>query len=91
MGYQAADTLRSYGYPDLAQEYERVLHRASLAPNEILAHSRIASTALKELNALSQEKHGGHPVMVGRNSGHFLCFEHEIRVSPTSNYNHSNR
>jgi hypothetical protein len=63
VGYQAADTLRSYGYPDLAQEYERVLHRASLAPNEMLAHSRIASTALKELNALSQEKHVGHPAL----------------------------
>ncbi|MEM9675984.1 MAG: hypothetical protein AAF992_25560 [Bacteroidota bacterium] len=63
VGYQAADTLRSYGYPDLAQEYERVLHRALLTPNEMLALSRIASTALKELNALSQEKHGGHPAL----------------------------
>ena len=61
LGKQAADTLRSYGYPDLAQEYERSLRRASLEPKEMLTHSRIASATLKELNELSQEKLAATP------------------------------
>ena len=56
IGKQAADALRGYGYPDLAQEYERSLRRASLEPKEVLTHSRIANATLKELNALSEEK-----------------------------------
>ena len=61
IGKQAADALRGYGYPDLAQEYERSLRRASLEPKEMLTHSRIASATLKELNELSQEKLAATP------------------------------
>jgi hypothetical protein len=63
VGRQAADALRGYGYPDFAQEYERALHRAALDPREMLAHSRIANTTLKELNELSEEKLGKHPAL----------------------------
>ena len=61
IGKQAADALRGYGYPDLAQEYERSLRRASLEPKEVLTHSRIANATLKELNALSEEKLAATP------------------------------
>ena len=60
-GRQAADALRGYGYPDLAQEYERTLRRSALDPKEMFVHSRIANTTLKELNDLAQEKQGKHP------------------------------
>ena len=60
---QAADALRGYGYTDFAQEYERALHRAALDPREMLAHSRIANTTLKELNELSEEKLGKHSAL----------------------------
>ncbi len=62
-GRQAADALRGYGYNDFAQEYERALHRAALDPREMLTHSRIANTTLKELNELSEEKQGKHPAL----------------------------
>ena len=62
-GRQAADALRGYGYSDFAQEYERALHRAALEPKEMLAHSRIANTTLKELNDLSEAKQGRHPAL----------------------------
>ena len=62
-GRQAADALRSYGYTDFAQEYERSLHRSALDPKEMFAHSRIANTTLKELNDLSEEKLGKHPAL----------------------------
>ena len=62
-GRQAADALRGYGYTDFAQEYERALHRSALDPREMLAHSRIASITLKELNDLSEEKQGKHPAL----------------------------
>ena len=62
-GRQAADALRGYGYTDFAQEYERALHRAALDPREMLAHSRIANTTLKELNELSEQKLGKHPAL----------------------------
>ena len=62
-GRQAADALRGYGYNDFAQEYERALHRAALDPREMLAHSRIANTTLKELNELSEQKLGKHPAL----------------------------
>lgn len=61
IGKQAADALRGYGYPDLAQEYERSLRRASLEPKEMLTHSRIANVTLKELNELSEEKLSATP------------------------------
>ena len=61
-GRQAADALRGYGYPDLAQEYERTLHRSALDPKEMLTHSRIASTTLKELNDLAGERLVGTPM-----------------------------
>ena len=69
VGRQAADALRGYGYTDFAQEYERALHRAALDPREMLAHSRIANTTLKELNELSEQKlvgtpMGKHPALV---------------------------
>ena len=63
VGRQAADALRGYGYNDFAQEYERALHRSALDPREMLAHSRIANTTLKELNELSEEKQGKHPAL----------------------------
>jgi hypothetical protein len=63
VGRQAADALRGYGYADFAQEYERALHRSALDPREMLAHSRIANTTLKELNELSEEKLGKHPAL----------------------------
>ena len=62
-GRQAADALRGYGYPDLAQEYERTLRRSALDPKEMFVHSRIANTTLKELNDLTQEKQGKHPAL----------------------------
>ena len=62
-GRQAADALRGYGYNDFAQEYERALHRSALDPKEMLAHSRIANTTLKELNELSEQKLGKHPAL----------------------------
>ena len=62
-GRQAADALRGYGYPDLAQEYERTLRRSALDPKEMFVHSRIANTTLKELNDLAQEKQGKHPAL----------------------------
>ena len=63
VGRQAADALRGYGYTDFAQEYERSLHRSALDPREMFAHSRIAVTALKELNELSEAKQGKHPAL----------------------------
>ena len=62
-GRQAADALRGYGYPDLAQEYERTLHRLALDSREVLTHSRIANTTLKELNELAEEHQGKHPAL----------------------------
>nr|WKN38710.1 hypothetical protein K4G66_08340 [Tunicatimonas sp. TK19036] len=63
VGPQAADALRGYGYPDLAGEYECTLHRSTLDPQAMLAHSRIANTALKELNNLAEVKQGRHPAL----------------------------
>ena len=63
VGRQAADALRGYGYNDFAQEYERALHRSALDPREMLTHSRIANTTLKELNELSEQKLGKHPAL----------------------------
>ncbi len=63
VGRQAADALRGYGYADFAQEYERTLHRSALDPREMLTHSRIANTTLKELNELSEQKLGKHPAL----------------------------
>ena len=63
IGRSAADALRGYGYPYLAQEYERSLHRAGLDRKEMLAHSQIASTALKELNQLAEARQGKHPAL----------------------------
>ncbi|WKN42732.1 hypothetical protein [Tunicatimonas pelagia] len=60
VGNQAAEALRGYGYPDLAQEYERALHRSVLYPKDALAHSRMVNVALKELNTLSEERQGRH-------------------------------
>ena len=62
-GRQAADALRGYGYSEFSQKYERALHRAALDPREMLTHSRIANTTLKELNELSEEKLGKHPAL----------------------------
>lgn len=59
-GRQAADALRGYGYPDLAQEYERALHRSAPDSKEVIAHSRIASNTLKELNELAEDRQGRH-------------------------------
>ena len=63
VGRSAADTLRGYGYEGLAQEYERVLHRYAPDSKEVLAHSRIASTTLKELNQLTEARQGKHPAL----------------------------
>ncbi|MGB3777694.1 MAG: hypothetical protein WA960_05005 [Tunicatimonas sp.] len=63
IGRQAADALRGYGYSEFSQEYERALHRAALDPREMLTHSRIANTTLKELNELSEQKLGKHPAL----------------------------
>ena len=60
-GRTAADALRGYGYEGFAQEYERVLHRFPPHSKEVLAHSRIASTTLKELNQLDEERLEGNP------------------------------
>ena len=62
-GRTAADALRGYGYEGFAQEYERVLHRFSPDSKEVLAHSRIASTTLKELNQLAEARQGKHPAL----------------------------
>ncbi|MGB3586148.1 MAG: hypothetical protein WBA23_06390 [Tunicatimonas sp.] len=67
-GRTAADALRGYGYEGFAQEYERILHRFSPDSKEVLAHSRIASTTLKELNQLTEERltgnlKGKHPAL----------------------------
>ena len=62
-GRQAADALRGYGYTDFAQEYERTLRRSALDSKEMVVHSRIANTTLKELNNLSADKHGQHPAL----------------------------
>ena len=62
-GRSVADTLRGYGYEGLAQEYERVLHRYAPDSKEVLAHSRIANTTLKELNQLAEARQGTHPAL----------------------------
>ncbi|MEN0016636.1 MAG: hypothetical protein AAF706_03420, partial [Bacteroidota bacterium] len=62
-GHSAADALQGYGYEELAQEYERVLHRFSPNSKEVQAHSRIASTTLKELNQLTEERLGKNPAL----------------------------
>ena len=61
VGHQAAEALRGYGYEDLADKYDQALHRLAPDSKEVLTHSRIASTTLKELNELAQNKHGQHP------------------------------
>lgn len=62
-GQTAADALRGYGYDEVAQQYERVLHRYAPDSKEVLAHSRIASTTLKELNQLAEERLGKNPAL----------------------------
>ncbi len=62
-GRAAADALRGYGYDEVAQQYERALHRFAPDSKEVLAHSRIASTTLKELNQLSEERLGKNPAL----------------------------
>lgn len=63
VGRIAADALRGYGYEGFAQEYERVLHRFAPDSKEVLAHSRIASVTLKELNELTEERLGKSPAL----------------------------
>ncbi|WKN44249.1 hypothetical protein [Tunicatimonas pelagia] len=62
-GRTAADALRGYGYDEVAQQYEQVLHRFDPSSKEVLAHSRIASTTLKELNQLTEERLGKNPAL----------------------------
>lgn len=62
-GRAAADALRGYGYDEVAQQYEQVLHRFAPDSKEVLAHSRIASTTLKELNQLSEQRLGKNPAL----------------------------
>ena len=73
-GKQAADALRGYGYTDFAQEYERTLRRSALDSKEVMAHSRIASNTLKELNGLSEEK------LVGTPMGKHPALERNVQV-----------
>ena len=63
IGYKAAETLRGYGYDDLADRYDQALRRTALDSKEVLAHSRIASSTLKELNKLAASKQGRHPAL----------------------------
>ena len=73
-GRTAADALRGYGYEGFAQEYERVLHRFSPDSKEVLAHSRIASTTLKELNHLAEER------LAGNSKGKNPALERNVEV-----------
>lgn len=63
IGQKAAEALRGYGYDDLAGKYDQVLHRSAPDSKEVLAHSRMASSALKELNTLAESQQGRHPAL----------------------------
>ncbi|MEQ9442158.1 MAG: hypothetical protein RIG62_24165 [Cyclobacteriaceae bacterium] len=63
IGQKASDALRGYGYDDLADKYDQVLHRSAPDSKEVLAHSRIANSALKELNTMAESQQGRHPAL----------------------------
>jgi len=63
IGHKAAEALRGYGYDDLAENYEQALRRSAWDSKVVLAHSRMASNTLKELNDFAESKHGRHPAL----------------------------